>query len=496
MALLALSFAASQATAALAQESESSTKDPVGASSTGLRGLDRIGMPIGEEGMTVAGTAGFGYLESMGSVKGSHQRYAGRLAMGAHLVAGLSAALVLDGRYDRHPDDGMGKDSSMVGDPQLVARYGLRLDPEVQLGFEAGLRVPGSEAPSVKLSASTVDLKALVALMQLKPVSLHVLAGFRIDNSRNAAPDLSRLREGDRISLGMSAGNQILSGLGAHYAVSKELAAYVEGTFEPILGHGVAKSSPMRATIGARYALMEGLLIEGTITAALNKRPDVAPDAPLVPIEPRVLVALGLRYSFLQPEPPAKPPPEVEPPPVVAAPVEEAPVQTAALHGVIMDEFGAPLAGARVELTSGEAAFEVFTDDKGAYNFPEVPYGQITVAASADGYVPVDWQVLFDADAAGQQVPVNLKKAAPLGQLRGLVRSWNSEPLPATVDIRSEKGKAVTTVQADAEGQFQVDLEEGTYRVKVSAPGYKPQTSKVRLRERGVTILNLDLRDK
>ena len=199
----------------------------------------------------------------------------------------------------------------------------------------------------------------------------------------------------------------------------------------------------------------------------------------------------------MQPEPPAKPPPEVEPAPVVAAHVEEpSPVQTASLNGVIMDEFGAPLAGARVELSSGETALEVFTDDKGVYTFSDVPFGQITVAVTADGYVPVDWQVLFDADAAGQQVPVNLKKAAPLGQLRGLVRSWNSEPIAATVDIRNEKGKPVTTAQADAEGRFQVDLKEGAYRVKVSAPGFKPQTSKVRLRERGVTILNLDLRSK
>ena len=491
-AWLALMLILALGSPALAQESDQPSKDPVAASSTGLRGLDRIGMPIGEEGISVAGTAGFGYLESMGSVKGSHQRYAGRLAIGAHLVEGLSAALVLDGRYDRHPNDGMGKDSSAVGDPQVLVRYGLRLNPEVQLGFEGGLRVPGSEAPSVKLSASTVDLKALLALMQLKPVSIHVLAGFRIDKSSNAAPELDRLREGDRISLGMSAGNQILSGLGAHYVVNKDLSAYLEGTYEPILGHHVVSYSPIRMGIGARYNLMPGLLIEGTVTAALNKRPSVAPTAPLVPIEPRVLVMVGLRYSFMQPEP-ARKTSEEEPPPVIAAPEPE-PIKTAEFHGLVMDEYGAPLGGARVELRAGDTALEAFTDDNGLYNFESVPFGQITIEASADGYSTVDWQVLFDADVAQQQVPVNLKKAEPLGQLRGLVRSWNSEPISASVEIRDERNKPVTSAQADAEGRFEIDLHEGTYKVKVTARGYKSQTHKISVGERGVTILNLDLR--
>ena len=496
MKLAALVLVLMTASAGSAQDSQpESKKDPVGVSSTGLRGLDRIGMPIGEEGISVAGTAGFGYLESMGSVKGSHQSYAGRLAIGAHIIEGLSASLMFDGHYDRHPDDGMGKDSSAVGDPQIMARYGLRLNPDMQLGFEAGFRAPGSKAPSVKLSASTVDLKALLALLQLRPLSIHVLAGFRMNNSYKAAPDLNRIREGDRISLGMSSGHQVLAGLGAHYAVSKTLGTYLEATADPILRKGVLSASPMRVAIGGRYTVAPGLLLEATITGALNKRPDLSPNAPLVPIEPRVQVALGLRYSFLQPEPPPKAPPVVEaPPPPVE---EEAPVETsAALQGLVMDEYGAPLAGARVQLSCGETVFEATTDENGAYNFEEVPYGQISVEVSKEGYASADWRLLFDADAAGQQVPASLKKTEPLGQLRGLVRSFKSEPLSATVDVRDKKNKPVTSVETDSDGRFQVDLKEGTYRVKVTADGYRPQKRKIVVRERGVTILNLDLRSK
>ncbi len=57
--------------------------------------------------------------------------------------------------------------------------------------------------------------------------------------------------------------------------------------------------------------------------------------------------------------------------------------QTAALRGVVTDESGALVPGARVNLQGGPAARRAVTDNAGAYTFPALTPGDYTVQASA-----------------------------------------------------------------------------------------------------------------
>ena len=64
---------------------------------------------------------------------------------------------------------------------------------------------------------------------------------------------------------------------------------------------------------------------------------------------------------------------------------------------------------------------------------------------------------------------------AATGNLRGIVHDPQHRPLPnAQVLVNSPGGGAAKTVQADVNGEFQVnDLPEGLYSVTVSAPGFQ-----------------------
>ena len=70
------------------------------------------------------------------------------------------------------------------------------------------------------------------------------------------------------------------------------------------------------------------------------------------------------------------------------------------------------------------------------------------------------------------------------------VRAVDGSPLQAVIRI-SPLGRDFET---DEQGEFEVDIPPGRYRVYVSAEGYALQRRTVVIEENGVTMLNVDLR--
>lgn len=468
-----------------------------GLNDTGFRGLDEIGFPVAGEEVSGAATAGYGLTESVGDLKGLHHRVTGKLGVAATLVPNLTFGLLLDGRIDIHPSDDMGSDGGAVGEPSLIARYGTWLGEDIVLGGELVVTLPGGTAPSLKLSATTFELRALLALLQLRPVSLHGVLGFRLNNSAHSAPDLNRLRPGDRVSLGLSDRNQLVAGLGAHVALSATLSAFAEATMEPLLGKVAFGTSPMRLSLGVRHAFTDTWSFEAKTRLALNRRPSIEPDAPLVPIEPRLAVSIGLRYAF---DTSAPPPSKFVTPdefPAASDRIKVPELTAGSIRGVLTDELGEAIAGATVTFGTSDGQFvEATTDDRGRYSFEDVAFGPVSAEAIAERHQPAHWQFEHSSETTGLAAPVTLRATGPVGQLRGLIRSWSSTPLPALVTILSTSGEHVAEGTANANGRLVLDLPEGTYQVRVSADGFRSQKRRVRIRDRGVTILNVDLRGR
>jgi hypothetical protein len=482
-----------------AQQSESS--DEIGVTAYGLRGVNRVGVPVSPApSLMISGSMGYGYTESIGSVEGSHHRLHGILGGGVSVFPWLAFGLNLDGRYDVHPRDEKGDDSSIVGEPRLVARGGYQLNEQFQIGIELGLLFPGTAAPSIVFDATTLDTKLLFAYTR-SDINLTVagLVGFRLDNSGQSAPPLDRTRPGDRLSLQASDFNEALVGVGASYRISPA-EIIVELTGDILVGKGAPDflTSPIRIAVGARYHLLSSLSVELLTETVVSARPGDKFANALVPIEPRFSALAGLRYAldFSETKPIEKKPVEKKTAQKPLVKVEEKP-KKATITGALVDENNGPVVSAHVRMEVGDQNLETNTDEQGVYRFDNVRLGEGSIHAQADGFEDSDWSVQVVPDMPAQQ-PRQLTRVVqetpqtPVGQLRGLIRSFNGKPLSATITVDPiEK-----TLSTDATGQFEIDLPTGSYEVSIQSSGYQTQHRRVTVEVNGVSIINADLHKK
>jgi hypothetical protein len=212
----------------------------------------------------------------------------------------------------------------------------------------------------------------------------------------------------------------------------------------------------------------------------------VGPGAPLAVIEPRFSVFAGITLR------PSLPAAEAPPPPPVT--VADKPVEVAAvgrIDGRVTDDGGRPIAGAKVHAGKADSGVDAQTNDYGTFQLSGVPVGKADLAISAEGYR--DSVRTVDVTTAGQAVEVQLERALPQGQIRGLARSFAGQSIKgATVRIEPI-GKEL---QVGEGGRFEVDVPPGEYDVIVKATGYADQHRHVRVEANGVVVLDLDMRTR
>jgi hypothetical protein len=431
----------------------------------------------------------------MTQLRGHHDRLTGNLGIAYVPLSWLALSLELAGRLDIHPDDERGKNRTGTGDPWLRGRAGWPLARGVALGGELGLWLPGNDAPSFSAKATTLEAKSLVSwASQQERWTLLGLLGMRLDNSANSAPDLARLRHGDRVALGLSDSHALLVGVGLAHRPTAKLQLFGELSGNLLLGKDAPKllASPLRAAIGARYFVLDELSVELSLIPSLSQQPSTAVTAPLVPIEPRFSALAGLRYRFLSQTPVAMPraqvPVEQEPTP------REEPVSLATLRGVLTDNVGAALPDVAVLLNYEGGEQETVSDAEGRYTFTELKPGKVTLSAHAPGFKASMWELEVSAPLTSAPAQA-LQPADNKGSLRCLVRSFRSEPLTAEVSVRDMRGKRVAAGTTSAEGLLEIALTPGQYRVMIEAAGYRSQRTNVQVAPNEVAILNVDMRE-
>lgn len=461
-----------------------------GLGSNGLPELVDTARARFEPGVNVAATGAYGLTESVGAAEGPHHRLGARLAVAVAPVDWLAFALRMDGRLDLHPDDGMGAHASAVGDPRLLARAGYALSEATELGLELGVWVPGEDAPSIAAAAITPQARLLFShAWPEHGWTLLSALGYRFDNSAAAAPPLDRLRPGDRMSLGLSDFHTVLIAVGASRALGEKAALFAELSADVMPGAPDVLASPLRATVGGRYRLSRSFTGEATLRVGLAKRPGIQPTDPPMPIEPRALLTLGVRYGYVF-NPPRAPAPPQKP---VAPPEPE----TAVVTGQLLDDTQAPLTDARVTLRASDGTVrQVFTDARGRYRFEDVPVGEVELTAEAEGFETKQW-TLRVGPRTSRVAPRAMAPRPPAGVIRGLTRSFESEPLQARIIVTdASRGQQVASTQADAAGHFELTVPPGRYQVTIQAPGHRTQRREVHVRDGSVAILNVDLREQ
>jgi hypothetical protein len=471
----------------------------LGMATSGLPGLVNTGLPVSDPALRFAGSANYGITESQPPVDGAHHRVGATAAAAFAPEPWLAFTLRMDGRLDLHPNDGRGAHGTGVGDPRIAARAGHALASGLQLGGELGLWFPGNSAPSISPKATTVDARGLIAYAPHDSrMTLLGALGFRLDNSGNSAPDLSRLRSGDRLALGLSDSHAVLIALGGAYRASKDVEVFGELSGDLLIGSDAPKltQSPLRIAAGGRYFFSRALQAELTSIISLSGRPETGPTDPLVPIEPRFAIVAGVRYALRLGEAKAKAKhDDLVPPDEARSTAATTPSNTTAtLEGVITDDQNAPLPEAHMKASAGGEVRETITDGEGRYQFADLPVGTVMLEASATGFETQSWQVELSGDKRVEE-PRALAPEQEMGVLRGLTRSFGSTPLRAHIVVRDEQHREIADARADEHGRFEIEIAPGKYQVTITATGYRTHSRSVTISNNGVAILNVDMRE-
>jgi hypothetical protein len=452
-----------------------------------LPGFVRVGAagPF-HTGLVVSGLAGYGYQGSVVAESDRHHRAAFDLATSFRPLDWLAIAARISARYDRHVDTGASDDSGWVGDPRLAARASHRLGEALWLAAQAGVWVPGRDAPSLAPGAATFDLVGLASWAPGRLV-LGAQAGFRFDRSDEAVRESDELTPSDRLALGVSESHAVLLGLGA--SLRTGATEWVgEWSWDVLVGDQApaARRFPMRVAAGVRRQVSATMELQLSLEYSLARSPGAMDDA-LFPVEPRVQALAGITFQ---------PGRERERERLATRPSRTRsewdslarPTITIAVVGPDRK----PVVGADVVLlpSDGSAAQVRMgrTDAAGRANFDDVDEGLTRVRVTHRG-LRTSWRLIEVQAGQPKAIRVALQPAPRPAQLRGVVRSWSGRPLAAELTV-SPSG---VRTRCDAHGEFAIDLPPGDYQVSVRARGYRAQRRRVHIERDGVTILNVDL---
>lgn len=464
-------------------------------------------------GVSVTGAGGYGYTESVLDGTDAHHRVAGSLALAVRPLAWLAVGARFDGRYDSHSSAMNPGDDGFVGDPRVFVRAaGSLANNAIGLGLQASVWLPGGDAPSVATDAITPEFDALFSWRNARgvPVTVAALAGFRYDQSARSAPQPEGLTPADRLALGVGLGPTVKLGLGASFRVLPRVELLAEWRWDVLLGASAPAplESPMHVRAGVRVHPLayRSLYVGFALDVSPSARPDfgrpmmgmpMGPPPPLSPVDPRVgaLVSLGVQLPFNYAPPPRilrsiAPERLPDPVPVVEPEPPEPVVTTGTVAGRITTPAGEALADARVEVHVGSEVREATTDASGLYRVENVPAGEAEILVRARRFREQRQRVTVRAGGEASTGDARFTEVLPLGQIRGLLRGFDGQPVRGTVRVEPVGVERV----ANPDGTFEIDVAPGAYQVRVTAAGFAPQNRRVRVEDNGVTVLNAELR--
>lgn len=444
-------------------------------------------LPVGT--ISVATLAGYGHKTGLLSATHKLNRGIGDLAVAYQATDFLAVGLSLDGRYDRHYGVVPSGDDGWVGDPRILVRASHRAGA-IAFGAQLGLWIPGKNAPSVSLGATSIDARGLVSFAA-GPAVLSLEGGYRLDKSSKSVDDATRLTVQDQVSLGVSAYSAFVAGARLMLPIGGGFVA-VEGSAEFFTGTG-APSGILRGGLGGGVHLTPAWTVLGF--AEVAKDPSIAASAvsanmiPLIAYEPGISVGVGLAARFGGPSAIAKKTFVVDKNPKGTVKIDVP--KYAAVLGQVTDEGGGPIVGGKVTVTVGDKIGKTNTDDKGGYKIGELPIANARVDVEVDGKKPGSATLaLKEGDNA---VPtIKLEAKLPDGQVRGIVRGFANGKAVVGATVALDPSGATATTGAD--GTFVINIPPGQYKLTVTATGLKPQSLDVTVDPDGVSIKNIDLR--
>jgi hypothetical protein len=491
-----------------------------GAMPGGLRAPSADTLPAGVFGVSLIG--GYGFRNTLLTADHKMTRGIGDVAFAFAPTDMITLGLAFDGRFDKHEGVNPMGDDGYVGDPRFIARIGKALNKKMSAGGQLTVLVPGKDAPSVATSAISVEARGLLSLAA-GPGRLSLSAGFRLDNSAKSVVDEDGndnrmlLSAEDRVSLGVSDFHAVIAG--AYYQLPVGKKAYVgfEGALDLFFGSddfGNDAPGPI-IKFGALggyhlnkqwrlFGFVQGAKVPGIGTAATTSGNIV-----LVPYAPVFTGGFGIAATFggkrggggggakivdcaKFPSDPTCKPVSVD--------------LMAGLSGKVVDDTGAPVAGGKVTVRLKGKTASATTDQNGEYVVKDIPIGKsingkkelddlgAEVTVEVSGKKPKSVTLTL-AEGSDNKAPViTLDPVLPPGQFKAVVRAAGAGTNLKGATVKLEPGGA--TGSTDAEGNWSVDIQPGTYKATASLPGYQDQTLEVIVEQSVVVVKQFELTKK
>ncbi|HWO18377.1 MAG TPA: carboxypeptidase regulatory-like domain-containing protein [Kofleriaceae bacterium] len=475
----------------------------------GIHAPEAETLPAGTMGF--AATGGLGYRSGLVGEGHRMSRGLGALGLAYAPTGGLSLALELDGRYDRHTGVTPDGDGNYVGDPRLIARLS-RGRGAARIGGQLTLWAPGREAPSIAASAISAEARALASI-RAGAIDLGISAGFRLDNSLSSIEDPMQLRAHERVSLGVSDHHAVVGSARVTVPAGRAFLG-AEASIELYVGGAPEPPEPMlRAGVHGGVHLGRLSLIafaEVVRVPAIDAADLAADDFALIPYEPAITGGLGVQARFG-----GAGTGRGAAGALVAAPgggadggadggTNNGPViEYAELSGVATDEAGRPIAGATVTAKLGGHTATATTGADGAYTIARLPIGR-----TVRGVTTLDATAVEITISAPDRKPATA--TSTLGKGPNRVPKLELSPLAEPSELRAVVSDAVTgkpiagatvaiepggvTATTGEGGTLSIQLAPGTYKATATAPGRRPQTLDVVVESHGVHIKNFELR--
>lgn len=457
-----------------------------------LPGVDEVTLagPM-QLGLAASFTTGYGYTEAIIESADQHHRVITSLSFSYRPKDWLAVGLNLDGRYDRHRKLSTGRDDSFVLDPRLFGLATYALSETFAVGALVTVWTPpGKKSFSFVGRAVTPELRLLASYrLNSGPLLLAANAGFRLDRSASAIDSPEQYSSADQLALGLSGSNVVPLGFAATYDVGS-FSILSEWAWDLHVGESAPRprSSPMALSFGGRYApATMPLAFQVIMTTDVSLRPDFNAHTTTIPIEPRWRITAGISFSTRA----ASDADVIERIPTSPAPTPPAPPTLGKLNGRVVTGADQPIRDAVIKLVTNDGhTLTATTTLDGRFTFDEVPLGDIRVKAEARGYVAAEETTRIADATETKDLTLRLAEALPEGEIRGTIRTFRGQGLPASLTIEP-LAKSLT---ANADGTFAVIVPPGTYEITIQAKGYRSQTRQLTVETEGVTVLNVDLR--
>lgn len=445
---------------------------------------------------------GYGFRNTLLSADHKFTRGIGDLAVAFAPIDILTFALQLDGRFDKHTGFNDKTDDGYVGDPHLLIRLGKGFG-KLHAGGQVGVWIPGKKAPSIAANATTIDARGLLSI-GAGPATVNLSAGFRIDNSAKSVDDRMKLSVEDRVSLGVSDYHAVLVAANVSVPTGKAFVGAEVGSDVfvgsdspgPIIRFGASGGFHVTKQLSV-YAFVQGAKVPGIPYGDAQ-----ASTIKLVPYEPVFTGGVGLTGQFGGKKVATGGNGIVE----HHDPVDVLVDVSAALSGTVVDESGAPVAGATVHIKQKTEDRKVVTDAKGAWSVQKVKIGSKAVNkdpvlddVNVEVHVEVEKKkpsvttlVLKEGDNTAP--PIKLEPVIAPSQFRATIVIKGSGRPIAGATVKLEPGGFTGTT--DGEGNVTIkDIPQGKYSLTISAQGFKDDASDIELGE-GVFIKNAELGKK